>query len=103
MCVVSYFCRHLKRAMPKSLPVIVIIIERILSIVDEQVGPFNKIKEARFAFFSPFYISGKNQAAASIFDAIYYSTIQWMTIGQPGNNTYFCFWYTLAFIRNSRP
>src|SRR2546423_15029475 len=100
--LVSYFCRHFDRAMPKSLPAILIIIERILSIVYKQVGTFYKIKKAWIAYFSPFYISGKDHPLTSIFDAINYSTIQWMTICQPGNNAYFRFCYILTLIGNSR-
>ena len=82
MCRVSYFCRHFKRAMPKSLPVILIIIKRILSIVYEQVGPFNKIKEARFAYFSPFYISGKNKALTYSFTMLNIRTMIIMITGK---------------------
>src|SRR5271169_1811107 len=102
LCRVSYLCRHFERAMPKSLPVILIIIECILSIVYEQVGTFYKIKKAWIAYFSPFYISGKDQAPTSIFDAINYSTIQWMTICEPGNNAYFSFCNILTLHGNSR-
>src|SRR6266496_1510481 len=102
LCLVSYFCRHFDRAMPKTLPGILIIIESILGIVYEQVGSFYKIKKAWIANFSPFYISGKDQPPTSIFDAIDYSTIQWMTICQPGNNSYFRFCYILTIVDNSR-
>src|ERR1700694_451898 len=73
---------HLNSAVSKAALGLIVVIVRILRVMYEHIGLFDKSEKSRFTMLFPFDIRSIDQAATRVFNTIDSSAIQWVTPGQ---------------------
>src|SRR5689334_16012340 len=81
---------HINSAVAKAMFALLIVLNGILSIVNEQVRAFNEGKEILIAAILPFYIGSVDHVPSSIIYTIDDCTIQRMAACEPGSHVYIC-------------